>query len=251
MILSALDLDLAQIAVMISATLAAAFVRGLAGFGMAILLVPVLGLAIPPREAVVVANWLGLLIGLVGVRKIAGQSERSAFTISALAMAATPLGVWLLAVTDPALARLLIALIAIGSFVLVLLPKRPAHHLPGAVETGGTGLASGVLTGFAGMPGPPVVPYYLRRAIPPQLARASMMTIFLATSLAGVVAALALGVATWREPLLAALLFPAVLLGNWLGGQAFGKVGEAAWRIFTGAVLGAAAAAALWRLLQS
>ena len=40
----------------------AAYVRGLAGFGLAILLVPVLGLAVPPREAVVVANWLGLLI---------------------------------------------------------------------------------------------------------------------------------------------------------------------------------------------
>ncbi|WP_367183273.1 sulfite exporter TauE/SafE family protein [Novosphingobium sp.] len=234
-----------------AAALAAAFVRGLAGFGMAILLVPVLGLAIPPREAVVVANWLGLLIGLVGLRKIIGQSERSAFHIAALAVVATPAGVWLLAVTDPALARMLIALIALASFVLVLLPKRPAHHLPGAAETGVTGLLSGVLTGFAGMPGPPVVPYYLRRAIPPQLARASMMTIFLVTSAAGVVAALALGVATWREPLLAAMLFPAVLLGNWLGAKAFGKVGEAVWRSFTGIVLGLAAAAALYRLLQA
>ncbi|MEQ1541527.1 MAG: sulfite exporter TauE/SafE family protein [Novosphingobium sp.] len=239
-----------QLALALLATLAAAFVRGLAGFGMAILLVPVLGLAVPPREAVVVANWLGLLIGLVGLRAIIGQSERSAFTISALAVLATPLGVWLLAVTEPALARLLIALIALGSFVLVLLPKRTAEHLPGAAETGATGLMSGVLTGFAGMPGPPVVPYYLRRAIPPQLARASMMTIFLATSAAGVVSALALKVATWREPALAGALFPAVLLGNWLGHKAFGRIGDAAWRAFTGAVLGVSALAALWRLVQ-
>ena len=245
-----LGLTEAQVAVALAATLAAAFVRGLAGFGMAILLVPVLGLAVPPGEAVVVANWLGLMIGLVGLKAILGQSERSALTISALAVLATPLGVWLLAVTDPALARLLIALIALGSFVLVLLPKRPAHHLPGAAETGATGLVSGVLTGFAGMPGPPVVPYYLRRAIPPQMARASMMSIFLATSFAGVASALALRVATWREPMLAALLFPAVLLGNWLGHKAFGRIGDAAWRTFTGGVLGLAAAAALWRLLH-
>jgi uncharacterized membrane protein YfcA len=246
-----LGLTWLQIAVALAAALGAAFVRGLAGFGMAILLVPVLGLAIPPHEAVVVANWLGLLIGLVGLKTIVGQSERSAFAISALAIAATPLGVWLLAMTDPALARLLIALIALGSFVLVLLPKRPAHHLPGLAETGGTGLISGVLTGFAGMPGPPVVPYYLRRTIPPRLARASMMTIFLATSIAGVVSALVLRVATWREPVLGATLFPAVLLGNWLGHKAFGRIGEAAWRTFTGAVLGLSAAAALWRLLQA
>ena len=239
-----------QLAVALAAALAAAFVRGLAGFGMAILLVPVLGLAIPPREAVVVANWLGLLIGLVGLKKILGPSERSAFVISALAMIATPLGVWLLVLTDPSLARLLIALIALGSFVLVLLPKRPEHHAPSSTETGATGIASGILTGFAGMPGPPVVPYYLRRQIAPQLARASMMTIFLATSVAGVVSASVLRVATWREPALALLLFPAVLLGNWLGQLAFGKVSDAAWRVFTGGVLGLAAAAALWRLLQ-
>ena len=244
-------LTFAQLGVALFATLAAAFVRGLAGFGMAILLVPVLGLAVPPREAVVVANWLGLMIGLVGLKKIIGQSERSAFTISALAVLATPLGVWLLAATDPALARLLIALIALGSFVLVLLPKKPDHHVPGPTETGVTGLISGVLTGFAGMPGPPVVPYYLRRAIAPQLARASMMTIFLATSLAGVGSSLALRVATLREPLLAAALFPAVLLGNWLGHKAFGRIGDAAWRTFTGAVLGLSALAALWKLLQA
>ncbi|MFM2300266.1 MAG: hypothetical protein RLZZ84_2 [Pseudomonadota bacterium] len=243
-------LTLAQLGVALFATLAAAFVRGLAGFGMAILLVPVLGLAVPPREAVVVANWLGLMIGLVGLKQIIGQSERSAFAIAALAVAATPLGVWLLAVTDPALARMLIALIALVSFVLVLLPKRPAHHAPGAVETGTTGVLSGVLTGFAGMPGPPVVPYYLRREIPAQLARASMMTIFLATSAAGVASSLALGVATRREPVLAGLLFPAVLLGNWLGHLAFGRINDTAWRVFTGFVLGVSALAALWRLLQ-
>jgi uncharacterized membrane protein YfcA len=125
------------------------------------------------------------------------------------------------------------------------------HHVPGTAETGATGLVSGVLTGFAGMPGPPVVPYYLRRAITPTLARASMMTIFMATSIAGVLSALALGVATWREPAFAAVLFPAVLLGNWLGHLAFGKVSDTAWRTFTGGVLGLAAVAALWKLLQA
>lgn len=246
-----LGLTVLQIAIALTATLSAAFVRGLAGFGLAILLVPVLGLAIPPREAVVVANWLGLLIGLVGMRKIAGASEKSAFQIGGIAVLATPLGVWLLVLADPALARLTIAMIALGSFGLVLLPKRPAHHRPTLAETGATGLLSGVLTGFAGMPGPPVVPYYLRREIPPQLARASMMTIFLITSAAGIVSASLLGVATSREPLLAALLFPAVLLGNWLGNHAFGKIGERAWRGFTGGVLALSALAALWKLLQA
>ncbi len=246
-----LGLTEVQIGVAVTAALAAAFVRGLAGFGMAILLVPVLGLAVPPTEAVVVSNWLGLLIGLVGLKKIIGASERSALVIAALAIAATPLGVWVLSLTDPAFARLLIAMIALAAFGLVLLPKKPAHYAPGAIATGATGFAAGALTGFAGMPGLPVVPYYLRREIAPELARASMMTIFLATSISGVGSSLALRVATWREPLLAFILFPAVLLGNWLGHLAFGKISEAAWRIFTGGVLGLSALAALWKLLQA
>ena len=54
-----------------------------------------------------------------------------------------------------------------------------------------------------------------------------------------------------RELGLAALLFPAVLLGNTLGNKAFGKVSDTAWRLFVGFVLGAAALAALWRLLHA
>ena len=47
--------------------------------------------------------------------------------------------------------------------------------------------------------------------------------------------------------LLAALLFPAVLLGNWLGNKASGRIGDRSWRICVGMVLGGAAAAALWK----
>ncbi|WP_328598404.1 sulfite exporter TauE/SafE family protein [Pontixanthobacter gangjinensis] len=227
--------------------MAAAFVRGLSGFGMAILLVPALALTISPESAVVSVNILGVLVGLVGIRKIWTISEGSVKPIAVLAMAATPLGLWLLQITDPGSARLLIAMIAVGAFILVLLPKRPAAHIPNRAETGLTGIASGILTGFAGMPGPPVIPYYLRRAIDPQVARASMMVIFLFTSIAGCIAAMAMGMMTRQEPLLAGLLFPAVLLGNWLGSLAFGRIAEWVWRVLTGMILGAATAAAVWK----
>ena len=239
-----------HLGIALAAALAAAFVRGLAGFGMAILLVPVLGLAIPPAEAVTIGNWLGLLIGLKDLRRNLSHAEASARTIALFAVVATPAGVLALAHTAQPLARLLISLVALGAFLLVLLPQR-APHPPGRLATGLTGIASGVLTGFAGMPGPPVVPYYLGRRIEPQVARASMLVIFMATSLAGVLSASALGVATLREPVLALALFPAVLIGDWLGHQAFGKVSTGAWRLFTGLVLGAAALSALVKLMYA
>jgi uncharacterized membrane protein YfcA len=156
--LTAADLPLVTLILCALAALVAAFVRGLAGFGLAILLVPLLGLVIPPAEAVVVFNFVGLMIGLVGARRISGEGEKSAGVIGGLAMLFTPLGLVVLAATPPGIARVLIAAVAIAAFVLVLLPPK-AGHVPGRVETGLTGISAGLLTGFAGMPGPPVVPY--------------------------------------------------------------------------------------------
>lgn len=238
-----------SIAVALLAALASAFVRGLAGFGMAILLVPVLGLAATPAEAVVAANVLGLLIGLKDIRPCLAAAEHTARYIALLAVAATPPGLWLLAGTEPPVARLLIALVALGAFAVFLLPQREPHP-PSRGLTTATGLACGLFNGFAGMPGAPLAPYYLGRRIAPSVARASMMTVFMATSLAGVGSALALRIADWRAFVMAALLFPAVVLGDWLGSKAFGRISPVAWRLFTGVVLGATATGALVRLLN-
>jgi len=244
-----LGLTSTAIALGLGAALVAGYVRGLAGFGLAILLVPVLALAIPPVEAVVVGNCLGLMTCAVTLRGQLEQTERSAWVISGAALLTIPLGVLALSAVGPPLARLLIALVAIAAFVAVLLPPR-AHARPARGEAVATGLASGLLTGFAGMPGPPVVPFYLRRPIASAVARASMMSVFLVTQGAGALAALVLGVATWREPVLALGLFPGVLAGNWAGTRAFGRIGPRAWRWIGGGVLGIAAGGAMLKLLN-
>lgn len=205
-------------------TFGAAYVRGLTGFGMAIILVPLLGLIVTPAEAVVLGILLQVLIGPVGIKIIYADAHRkSALSIAAYAVMATPLGIWLLQQTAPDVARVLIVMIAIGAFILVLLPPR-GELRPGPKETALTGIASGILTGFAAMPGPPVVPYYLRQPIPPAEARASMMLVFFATAIAGTISSVALGLASWRLLLLSLILFPPMLAGNWLGARSFGKI---------------------------
>ncbi|QYU69109.1 sulfite exporter TauE/SafE family protein [Leptolyngbya sp. 15MV] len=240
---------LLQIAVTLLATLAAAYVRGLAGFGMAILLVPILALALSPVEAVLVANGLGLMIGASEIARLVREAERSAFTISALVLVATAPGLWALSLTDVSLARLLIALVALSAFAAMLWPMR-AGAPPGRASTVATGIASGLLTGFAGMPGPPVVPFYVRRHIPRATAKASMVLVFTSASLAGLASGAAFALLTWRLAVLALALFPVVLLGNWLGARMAGRVSDTAWRAFAATVLGAAALAALAKLLQ-
>ncbi len=237
-----------QIAVAATATLGAAFIRGLTGFGFGILLVPILALAITPVEAVLALNIMAGLLALSEIRYVLREAERSALTISVLVLLATAPGLMLLAATPPALARLLIALVALSAFIAVLLPRRAAHQ-PGHVTTGLTGISAGLLTGFAAMPGPPVVPYYVGRDIPRVTAKASMIGIFGVAAIAGVGSGAALGVLEWRVVVLGLALFPLVLLGNWAGSHAFGKVSDRAWRIFVGVVLGAAAVAALVKLV--
>ena len=229
----------------------AAFIRGLTGFGMAIVMVPLLGLVIPPADAVVLAILLQFLIGPVGLRTIIADSERAtAVPIALAAVAATPAGIALLAVTPPELARLLIALIAIGAFVAILVPMREAAGAPvGRAVTALTGVAAGILTGFAAMPGPPVVPFYLRREVSPLVARASMMLVFFATAIAGTATSVVGGLATLALGLLALALFLPMLAGNWLGSRAFGRVAPALWRTMVGVILGIAGIGAVARLV--
>ncbi|MFB0612056.1 sulfite exporter TauE/SafE family protein [Aurantiacibacter poecillastricola] len=239
--------DALQIAVAAIATLGAAFIRGLTGFGFGILLVPILALAITPVQAVLALNIMAGLLALTEVRYVLREAERSALTIGMLVLLATAPGLALLDATPPDLARLLIALVALSAFVAVLLPRRSAN-VPGPLTTGLTGLSAGLLTGFAAMPGPPVVPYYVGRDIPRTTAKASMIGIFGIAAMAGVGSGAAIGVLEWRIVILGLALFPLVLLGNWLGSLAFGKVEDRTWRIFVGTVLAAAAVAALVKL---
>jgi uncharacterized protein len=228
-------------------TFGAAYVRGLTGFGMAIILVPLLGMIIAPSQAVILAIFLQFLIGPVGIRNSIAKCEKpSSYIIASAAVLATPLGLWLLSVTPPDTARIMIAGIAIGAFILVIMPKSK-HGRPALPVTLATGLSAGILTGFAAMPGPPVVPYYLQNAVSPHMARASMMVIFFSTAIAGTISAFAGGYASIAMAALSAMLFIPMLIGNWLGGKMFGKISPAIWRGGVAVLLGIAGISAVWR----
>jgi hypothetical protein len=237
-----------QVGVALAAALGSAFVRGLTGFGMAILLVPVLALALPPVEAVVLTNALSLMIGATEIRSLVRDAERSAWVIGALVVVTTPLGLYALSLTGKDVARLAIALIALSAFVAVLLPRR-GSAVPGHGVTGLVGVLSGLMTGYAGMPGPPVVPYYAGRDLPRPVAKASMQLIFTIAAAAGLATATWLGLLRPALLLFALLILPVIILGNRLGARVSGRIGDSVWRASVGLVLGGAALAAFVRLV--
>jgi uncharacterized membrane protein YfcA len=238
----------AQIGAVLLAAFGSAFVRGLTGFGMAILLVPILALALSPIEAVMLANFLSIFIGMSEIRRLVRGAERSAWIISLIVLLTAPIGFLALFWTSPDVARLIIALIAFSAFVAVMLPQQ-SQGQPGPVATGGVGVLSGLMTGYAGMPGPPVVPYYVMRKLPRETAKSSMMLIFTIAPFAGLGTGAFVGKLDWRLAVLAVLLFPAVLIGNTLGNRVSGRISDPVWRTVVGLVLAAAAVAAFVRLM--
>jgi len=233
-----------QIAVALAAALGSAFVRGLTGFGMAILLVPVLALALPPVEAVVLANALSLMIGATEIRTLVRDAEPTAWAIGGLVVLTTPLGLWALSMTGKDVARLVIALIALSAFLAILLPRR-GEGVPGPMVTGGVGLLSGLMTGYAGMPGPPVVPYYAGRELPRPTIKASMQLIFTIAATAGLASATWLAILRWELLVFALLMLPMIIGGNRLGARVSGPF----WRVTVGLILGGAAIGAFARLV--
>ena len=167
-----------QIAAALAAGFVAAFVRGLAGFGLAILLVPVLALVLEPVEAVLVTNALATMLGLLEAPRLVREAHRSAWPLAGLTLVFTVPGFLALAAAPADLARLLIALVALGAFGAVLVPAAKNARALGPAATGLAGAGSGLATGFAGMPGAAIVPFYMRTGLPKAVVKPSMLLIF-------------------------------------------------------------------------
>lgn len=227
--------------------LIAGFVRGLTGVGLAVVLVPLVNLVLPPEQTVLLAILVGCLASTMGYRAAwKNVDRRQVGVITLAAIAATPLGLALLFNTPPDMARLAIAAIALLSFVVIIVPRPPLSP-PGTGPMIITGLLTGLLGSFAAIPGPPVIYYFVRSGVPAALTRDSLIVIFLWGPLVVAIAALALGKLDWQLGGLALACFPALAVGNTLGSRYFGKMPDQHWRAL---VVGLIALATLGAILR-
>ncbi len=226
----------------------AAFFRGLTGFGYAILAVPLVSLVAPPVTAVVMAILMQLVIGPFGIRPaVKVINIPMVAKIAALSCLFTPAGLWMLDIVSTDIARLVITAIAIGSF-LAFMMKRPPQLNEAPLHILLVGGMSGLLNGFAAMPGPPVILHFVRKGVPPIVARGSMITIFFAAATMATVIAFWRGMIDGQVLILSALACPLMIGGNHLGAKFFGSVSEPIWRGFVILLLGVAAGFALFKL---
>lgn len=230
--------------------LAAAVLRGFTGFGFALAAVPLLGMLQAPAEAVPLAIALQFLGGLVDLRPAARLAHWPSLRwLMAGAVVGSPLGMLLLGAVSPALARVLIGAITLSA-VLVLGLGRPAEALGSPGPTVGAGFLAGLFNGLAGMPGPPAVAYYMALPIGAPAVRASLLVFFLATSVAALASAAALGLLAWTTMLHAAVLLPVMIVGTALGGRAFSMGSARTHRLTSIGVLAVIGLTSLLRGLQ-
>jgi uncharacterized membrane protein YfcA len=209
----------------------AGLIRGFTGFGFLVAAVPMLSLIMPPAQAVPIALLLQLLVSLNGLRQAARICDwRSVRLLTVGAAFATPIGVLALAHLPASPVRLCIAaivLLAVGVLGRGLRLKAP----PGRRGIVSAGVLAGLFNGLAGMPGPPVIAFYLAAPISIDVARASMIVFFLASSILALLPLAVLDMLSWPMAAGALAGFPPVILGSAMGAHLYGRSHEGGYRL--------------------
>jgi uncharacterized membrane protein YfcA len=221
--------------------------RGFTGFGFSLAAVPLLSLIMPPAHAIPIVLILQLLVSIAGLRDAVRHCDwRSIRMLTVGAAVATPLGVLGLAHQAAAPVRLAIAVVVVCG-ALVLGRGFRLAIVPVGWRVLPFGMASGLFNGLAGIPGPRVIAFYLASPVSSAVARSSMIVFFLLTAVLALVPLAWFGLLPWAIVVEAAIGFPVVLVGSWLGAYAYGYSADRHYRFVALAFLLVTAALSAWR----
>lgn len=208
----------------------AGFMRGITGFGGAMLMAPPLSILLGPVPAVVIALTLEISAALVMFPDALPKVNLRTLTYLTLpAVFTVPIGGYLLLTLDPVIARKMIAGVVVV-FSLVLLSGVRYSGLPRPATSLVLGSVVGVLLGATSVGAPPVILYLLSGPDPQVVTRANLTVFVTAISVVGLVMLVVAGAATTPLVLRAAILTAPYLLATWLGAKAFNKLSDTAVR---------------------
>lgn len=223
-----------------AAALVAGLVRGFAGFGTAMIYLPVAA-QVSPFFALTTLIVIDLVAPLIHVPRALRDGHPGDVLRLALGAAITlPLGVWLLTVVSADVFRWGVSLVALTLLGLLWAGVR-YRGTPTKPMVFGTGALGGVLTGSVGMPGPPVILLYMASTLPSAVVRANNMLYLILADL------LLLGAIWWVGYLevsalsTGAVLILPYLIGNWIGGRLYRPEAETAYRTVAYLIIAASA----------
>jgi len=211
----------------------AGIIRGITGFGGAMVMSPPFAMILGAKLTVPVVL---LLEGVAAIPMLASTHRlvrwRVIGPISAAAFVAAPLGTFLLITAEPQTLRRIIAATVIVFSLLLLKGWRyaGAHRTTTGV---GLGALSGAMAGATSIGGPPVILYLLAGPDPIETTRANLMFFICAVSIAGVGMMALAGVFDASALWIAAALTPGYYGGMLLGARLFRRFDDARFRQLT------------------
>lgn len=158
-----------------------ALIRGLTGFGNALVAMPLLALFFPVRTATPVVALSATFMAIIMLARSWRQVDfRSARLLVAASVCGIPLGLMFIKGAHEALVQGVLGVL-IGGFCIhaLLQPRQPRIH--SRLWALVAGFSAGVLGGAYNTNGPPVVIYGTMRRWPPEKFRATLQGFFLPT----------------------------------------------------------------------
>ena len=208
-------------AVAVGACLLAGSVRGIVGFGYALIVISALNLVALPAEVVPLATILDLLGGINMIPRVWRDVHWSGARWLGLgALIGIPAGIWLLVSLNADAMRLGISLAILVSVILIARGFVFAK-LPGSPLMFLTGGLSGFLSGSGGIPGPPVILLYLSSPLPIITTRATTVAFLLLVDSVALIGMSSQDLVTSQTLLRAAALIPVTFLGISIGAGLF------------------------------
>jgi uncharacterized membrane protein YfcA len=206
----------------------AGIVRGFTGFGAALLLAPVLAYLFGAANGVAIIILLNMF---VSVQLMSAALRVSNFAgvgwVTVGACAAMPLGVWALGSFDPEVARNAISILVIIACLFIALPYQDYLKVRSSPMldslAGGLG---GLLHGFAGIGGPPIIIYLIAQNASAAVLRANIILSFAIINVVTTLVFFLSGLLSTTIMLQTILLTPPFLLGAWVGQNIFGRSSE-------------------------
>jgi len=197
------------------------------GFGSGLLVMPgLLLLGLPAERAIPllgVCSWFQMLVSLAVARPRLPWRRMAGLTL--LAVAFIPVGVWLLGLLsafEPMVVRRVIGGLVLASLAAYAWLRPTPRARVHAAWTALVFPLAGVLSGLAGLPGPPLVLWTMAHSWDSDRTRATLWTVFLGTGPASlIVLGLRFGPPVWEAAGLGLAFAPVGLLGvppgTWLG----------------------------------
>ena len=234
---STVDFSVPELAGAAAIAVVAGVVRGITGFGGAMVMAPPLALLLGPALAVPIVLMLESVAAAPMLVQTRAQVRWPVVgPILAAACLAAPLGSYVLVVAEPQLLRRAIAVIVIVFSLLMLRGWRYAGKQRTATSVA-IGAVSGAMLGATSIGGPPVILYLLSGPDPVASTRANLSLYVAATAFAGLVSLWAGGVLAVSAVLAGLLLAPGYLAGLAGGVRAFARFDDQRFRQFTLALL--------------